>query len=271
VELYVREARRKGVDVIVFTEHLFRFREAFDLLDGWWNADPSPALAAIAQAYWRDHVNLGLADYVRVIEEAKSAGLPVRLGLEMDWIPGRAEDLRRLLAPYAWDCVLGAVHWIGAFGVDMEECRDEWARRDTADVWNEYAGLMEDLADAHLVDVLAHSDLVKVWGLRPRDRVAFDSRIVGAAARNGIAIEINTNGLLKPVGEMYPDPEVLRLASAQGVPLTLASDAHIPERVGQRFDDAAQLARSTGHMGYVSFEKRRALAQPLPEPGRSAD
>jgi histidinol-phosphatase (PHP family) len=263
IELYLEHARRNGVDVVVFTEHLFRFREAFDLLEGWWDADPNPALASIARAYWRDHVNLSLADYARVIEEAKSAGLPVRLGIEMDWIPGRASDLRDLLAPYAWDCILGAVHWVGAFGIDMEACVGEWGRRETGDVWNEYAQLVEDLADARLVDVLAHADLVKIWGFRPADRSGFDARIVAAASRNGLAVEVNTNGLQKPVGEMYPDREVLRLASAAGVPVTLASDAHAPERVGQYFEAAASLARAAGHRQYVSFDHRRPASHLL--------
>ena len=35
IELYVEHARRNGVDILVFAEHLFRFREAFDLLEGW--------------------------------------------------------------------------------------------------------------------------------------------------------------------------------------------------------------------------------------------
>src|SRR5207249_4124028 len=81
IERYVERAGRNGVDVVAFTEHLFRFREAYELLYGWWDADPNPALAAATRAYWQDHVNLSLAEYVRLIEEAKADGLPVRLGL----------------------------------------------------------------------------------------------------------------------------------------------------------------------------------------------
>src|SRR5262249_22635202 len=159
---YVEHAGRNGIDVVVFTEHLFRFREAYTLLDGWWDADPNLALAAATHAYWRDHVNLSLAQYVHLIEEAKATGLPVRLRLELDWIPGRADDLRRLLAPYDWDLVLGSVHWLGAFLIDDEASLPEWQRRDVASVWEEYGQLLEDLADAHLVDALAHPDVAKV-------------------------------------------------------------------------------------------------------------
>jgi histidinol-phosphatase (PHP family) len=256
IELYVEHARRNGVDVVVFTEHLFRFREAYDLLEGWWDADPSPLLAAATKAYWLDHVNLSLAQYVRLIEEAKADGLPVRLGMELDWIPGRADDLHRLLAPHAWDCVLGSVHWLGAFLLDDEASIPEWQRRDVAAVWDEYGQLMEDLADARLVDALAHPDVVKVFGFRPPDETLLHNRLTAAAARNGLALEINTNGLRKPAGEMYPHPAMLHLARKSGVPITLASDAHIPERAGAWFDDAIALARTAGYESYVAFAGR---------------
>src|SRR5207302_796566 len=64
IERYVEAARERGLDGIIFTEHLFRFREAYDLLRGWWDADPNPRLAAATAAYWNDHVNLGLPEYV---------------------------------------------------------------------------------------------------------------------------------------------------------------------------------------------------------------
>lgn len=263
IDRYVEHARRNGVDVLVFTEHLFRFREAYDLLAGWWEVDPNPLLVEATRRYWLDHVNLSLPEYVRLIEAAKADGLPVRVGLELDWIPGRAEDLHRLLAPYAWDCVLGSVHWIGAFLIDDETSLPEWERRDVAQVWREYGQLVEELAGAGLVDVLAHPDVVKVFGHRPADEQPLHRQIVAAAARHGLALEINTNGLRKPVGEIYPHPELLRLARAAGVPVTLASDAHTPERVGAWFEQAAAAARTAGYEAYVAFERRQPRLVPL--------
>lgn len=258
IEAYVRHACAAGIDTVVFTEHLFRFREAYDLLVGWWDADPNPALAAATRAYWLDHVNLSLPEYVRLIEMARADGLPVRLGLELDWIPGRAEDLRTLLKPYDWDVVLGSVHWLGAFLIDDEAGLPEWQRRDVAAVWDEYAQFVEDLADARLADVLAHPDVVKVFGFRPPDESPLHRRIIAAARRNGLALEVNTNGLRKPVGELYPHPDLLRAARDAGIPITLASDAHMPERVGAWFPEAIAAARTAGYDGYLVFERRTA-------------
>ena len=267
---YVEQARANGVDRIVVTEHLFRFREAYALLEGWWDADPDPRLAALSRAYWQDEVDLSLPEYVRLIEAAKADGLPVRLGLEMDWIAGRADDLRRLLAPYTWDCVLGSVHQLGAFQIDHEEFIDEWDRRDVAAVWDDYAQCIEDLVDARLVDVIAHPDLPKVFGYRPADTAPVHGRIVAAAARGGVALEINTNGLRTRAGEMYPHPAMLRAARAAGLAITLGSDAHTPERIGAAFPEAAMLARSAGYDTYVTYEQRRPKAVALPAVGHEA-
>jgi len=267
IEQYVEAARERGVGQIAITEHLFRFREAFDLLYGWWDADAAdPALAAATRAYLEDHVSGSVADYARTIEACKSAGLPVLLGIEMDWIPGRADELHRFLEPYDWDVVLGSIHWIGSWGFD--ELRSplviaEWERRDTDVVFAAYAAMVRDLASARLCDVLAHPDLPKLGGHRPTSFTPLHTAIVEGAADGGCAVEINSNGYNKPVAEPYPALGVLERARAAGLAITLASDAHRPERVGERFDDLAAWGAQAGYQEYVSFEQQRPVAHAL--------
>jgi histidinol-phosphatase (PHP family) len=255
LERYVEAARHSGLAGIAITEHLFRFREAYELLVGWWDADPTPGLAALAKQYWDDHVNLSLADYVNLIEAAKHDGLPVTLGMEMDWIPGRTDALRLLLAPYDWDIILGSVHWIGAFGFDIEESPAEWERRGVDAVFVEYAQLIGELAGSGLVDVLAHPDLPKLFGHQPSHLDAFNAAIVEAAVRGNCAVEVNTNGLRKP-GGIYPSAALLRALNQAGVPTTLASDAHVANRVGEAFEQAAEHARAAGYTQFISYAKR---------------
>lgn len=267
IERYVEAGRGHGVTAIAVTEHLFRFREAFELLAGWWERDPDPTLARLTHEYWRDHVSGTMAEYVRTVEAAKAAGLPVLLGIELDWIAGRGDDLRALLAPYDWDIVLGSVHWIGAWGFDQierEEQRLEWGRRDTDAAFEAYASLLRDLAASGLCDVLAHSDLPKIAGHRPRTVTPLHTAIVGSAAGASCAVEINSNGYNKPCAEPYPALPVLERARHAGLAITLGSDAHWPERVGERFDDLAALAARAGYEQFVTFEARRAVAHALP-------
>lgn len=269
IELYVESARAHGVERIAFTEHLFRFQEAFESLHGWWEADTeNPALHAVTEAYLEDSVSTTVAEYVRVVEEAKSDGLPVLLGLEMDWFPDRGEELRRFLEPYDWDIVLGAVHWIGAWDFDSSSKLDlaEWERRDVDTVFNDYAALVSDLAGSGLCDVLAHPDLPKLFGHRPSSFTPLHTAIVAAATDGGCAVEINSNGYNKPVAEAYPAVPLLKRAHEAGLSITLASDAHEPERVGERFDDLAALATLAGYDEFVAFEDRKPATHPMPSP-----
>lgn len=246
IDEYVRVGQQRGIEKVCITEHLFRFREAFDELHGWWDDDPNAELAALARQYWQDHVTGTMSDYVRVVEEAKRAGAPVLLGIEMDWIHGRDESLRRLLAPYDWDIVLGSVHYIGAWGFDCEDFIDEWSRRDVADAWADYASLVRELAETGLADVLSHPDLPKVFGHRPKDETPLHEAIIAGASGHTTAIELNSNGLRR-CDEIYPSLPLLQRAHDAGLPITLASDAHHPDRVGANFAELVEHAHAAGY------------------------
>ena len=265
IEAYVEAGRANGVERIALTEHLFRFEEAYEALYGWWDDDPDARLASLAQAYWKDHVAGTVADYVRVVEEAKTRGLPVLLGIEMDWLHGRGDLLRQFLAPYDWDIVLGSVHYIGSWGFDCEEFEYEWARRDVAGVWRDYATLVRELAESGLADVIAHPDVAKVYGHRPANETPLHDAIIEGASLHGTAIELNSNGLRR-AGEIYPAMPVVERARAAGLPITFASDAHSPDRVGANFDDLRAWASAAGYREATAYVARKRESHPIEPP-----
>ena len=266
IKLFVEAAQANGVEKIAITEHVFRFREAFESLSGWLEDDAQPELSATMHAYLTDQISAGLVDYVRAVEEAKSRGLPVLLGLELDWIPGKEAELRALVEPYDWDVILGSVHWIGPWSIDSGSPIDqaEWERRDVDEVFETYVGMLRDAAETGLFDVLAHPDLPKLHGHRPTRISPIHEALVEAAAAGPCAVELNSNGYNKPVREAYPALPVVEGARAAGLPITLASDAHTPDRVGERFDDLAALATQAGYAEFTWFEARKPSAAALP-------
>jgi len=99
-------------------------------------------------------------------------------------------------------------------------------------------------------------DLVKIFGLRAD---SFDyGPVVNAIADAGVAVEVSTAGLSKPVRELYPHPEFLAACRARDVPVTLASDAHSPDVVGRDFDQALELLRGAGYETVTVFEHEYA-------------
>ncbi|TML05162.1 MAG: histidinol-phosphatase, partial [Actinobacteria bacterium] len=116
-------------------------------------------------------------------------------------------------------------------------------------------------ARSGLFDSLSHPDLVKIFGERA---MSFDySGVADAIAESGIAVEVSTAGLRKPVRELYPHPDLLAACRRRGVPVTTGSDAHAPDLVGQDFDRARELLRSAGYETVTVFEQRRARQEPL--------
>lgn len=264
IDEYVRGGEARGVTAICITEHLFRFEEAYKMLDGWWDADPDKRLAGMVRRYWEDHVSGSVADYVRLIEQAKADGLPVLLGLEMDWLPGKEEILRSFLAPYDWDIVLGSVHYVGSWGIDDDAFIDEWAKHDVAEVWAEYGGLMKELAESGLADALTHPDVLKKFGHRPHNETPLHDLILAGAAANGTAVELNSNGLRR-CGEIFPALPLVERAHALGLPITLASDAHVPQLVGSRFDELVAWAKRAGYVEATTFVGRKRQTYGLSE------
>jgi histidinol-phosphatase (PHP family) len=255
-----RRAEAAGVSEIALTEHLFRFRQARELLGPFWDTAPDAHLRDSMAHYWDDHCHADLDEYVAAVSEAKAAGLPVVLGLEVDHYPGLMGKVGTLLSGMPFDVLLGSVHWIGAWLFDWLEDPDsvaEWGRRGVDAVWDAYTDCLEELADSGVCDVLAHPDLAKVAGHRPAAPAEFHARIAEAAARSGMAAEASSAGWRKPVGEMYPAPDLLGRLRALGVPLTTASDTHGPLQVAHRFDDLRRAVTDAGFAELVSFRARQ--------------
>jgi histidinol-phosphatase (PHP family) len=268
---YCERAARAGVSEIALTEHLFRFAQADRLLRGFWEEEPDAALRAGMASYWSQHARADLDVYVEAVLEAKAAGLPVVLGLEVDYYPGRMGEVAGLLAGYPFDVLLGSVHWIGAWMFDdlsSPAMMAEWGRRGVEAAWRAYTESLEELAGSGVCDVLAHPDLVKVAGHRSARPLEFYDRMAEAAARSGMAAELSSAGWRKPAGEAYPAPPLLERFRRAGVPLTTASDSHGVSDVAHRSADLRRLLEAAGYDSLCAFRCRQpqpvALAPAVP-------
>jgi len=267
---YCEKAQAAGVRELAVTEHLFRFRQAESLLGGFWadGATP-PALQASMAEYWDFHATADLDDYVRCAQRAKDAGLPIVIGLEVDYYPGRMDEVSALLAAYPFDVILGSVHWLGAWrfdDLDVPLQMDEWSTREVDTCWEDYTRAMEELAASGTCDVLAHPDLIKVAGHIPDAPAEWWDRMAEAAAASGMAAEVSSAGWRKPVGEQYPARPLLERFVARGVPLTTASDAHRQAHVADRADQLRDLLDAVGVDSLQGYRKREPHAVALGEP-----
>lgn len=248
VARYREAADAAGIGELGAAEHIHRFTEALKI----WN-----------HPFWLEEAHDDLDQYCEFL-----AGVGLRVGIEADYIAGAEERIAAVLEPRPFDYVVGSVHFIGDASVDQERW-DVWELEhgDPDRVWERYFGRLAEAARSGLFDVIAHPDLVKVWGAaRPgpeRDRRHYYEPAVEAMAESGVAAEISTAGLRKPVGEVYPAPELATMLVEAGVPFALSSDAHLPEEVGYAYDQAVAMLEGIGVGEIAVFQDRERQMEPL--------
>ena len=258
---YRQAAGQRGIEELGVSEHVYRFTQALEV----WR-----------HPFWVQQATDDLDAYCAFVREQTD----LRLGIEADYVAGAEERIASLLDARDFDYVVGSVHFLRDEAVDMEDYGIWRTAGDPDQVWRRYFQTLGEAAASGLFDVLAHPDLVKVWGAeRPRPggdlRRFYELAIEGIAA-SGIAVEVSTAGLRKRAGEIYPAPAFLEMCLAAGAPVTLSSDAHRPEDVGADYDRALPLLRGLGVRELCVFEGRRRRLAPLGtaqaragEPGRA--
>ena len=242
-ERYREAAEERGIGELGVAEHIHRFTQSLEVWQHPW---------------YRQWATDDLDDYAAFVREETD----LRLGLEVDYLPGREDRLASLLERYDWDYVVGSVHFVGEHAVDVDDVSfDVWRHAATADqVWRRYFETLAEAARSGLFDILAHPDLVKVWGPgRPRpdrDPRFFYEPAVEAMAETGVAVEVSTAGLRKPVGEIYPSRALLEMVADAGCPVALSSDAHRPEHLGHEYERAVELLAEVGIRELCVFDRR---------------
>ncbi len=212
---------------------------------------------------------LGFSDHDRFLDEMNwenllevrnnTEGIAIRLGLEVNYLPGLEHEIRDKISALPLDYVIGSVHCLGDWEIDHPDYRDEYNYRDIDKIYTDYFTSVKKAAASGLFDIIGHIDLVKVFGYRPEklDISQLVKPVLEVIKQEGLVIEVNTNGLNKPVKEIYPELKILRIAYNSGVPLTFASDAHLAKRVGEKIKYAAEIIKNIGYKQIIVFDKRK--------------
>jgi histidinol-phosphatase (PHP family) len=245
---YVEAARDSGVVTMCFTDHLPlppTYPEGYTMLPEEWDGYVSEVRAA--------------AD-----ESAAEGGPEVLCGVEADWIPETSALVPDAVAAHALDVVLGSVHFVDGWAFDDPDLVERYETCDVDELWSRYFAQLQDAARSGLFDVMAHPDLVKKFGFFPRSdpRETYEA-VAETLAESGVAVEVNSAGLRKPVRQIYPSLELLRACRRRGVPATTGSDAHTPGEVGFGLAETARHLRAAGYDSVLVFRRRVPEEVPL--------
>ncbi len=202
-----------------------------------------------------------LPTYYKMIEEVREKykkQLRIKVAIEADFIPGLEAKTKKILDDYPYDYVIGSVHFIKNWGFDDPDTRETWDEIDINRVYHDYYDLLRQSAQSKLFNIMGHVDLVKKFGHRATEDMTTEiTKTAKVFKDSGMAVEINTSGLRKPIKEMYPALSNLKIYCKTGVPLTFGSDAHDPNDVGRDYKAAVELAKQAGYKEYVMFKQRK--------------
>jgi histidinol-phosphatase (PHP family) len=248
VSRYRAVAGERGIAELGVSEHVYRFEQA---------------LTVWQHPLWREFATDDLDAYCEFVR----ARTDLRLGIEADFVAGAEDRMANLLQERDFDYVVGSVHFLREHSIDMDDY-SVWDRGHSAEeIWERYFQTLAEAARSGLFDILAHPDLVKVWGSdRPRpqgDLRRYYEPAIEAIAERGIAVEVSTAGLRKRARELYPARAFLEMCVEVGAPVALSSDAHRPEDVGVDYDQALRLLEQVGVGDLCVFERRARRLEPI--------
>jgi histidinol-phosphatase (PHP family) len=234
---WVDHARGKGLTDIAFTDH-DRYHEGIDL----------------------DEI-----DRLR----AANPDIKIRAGIELDNDPVGSVAGRHWVEKN-WDrldFVLGSVHFLERPDQMFDSVpagEEQLAGRNIDEIYADYFHRVREIAETGIVDCLAHLDLIKIHGHRPKAKIEV---LVGGTldliAARGLCIELSTAGWRKPVNELYPSDEIIQLALARGIRFTTASDAHSHVQLGENYDRLAEKMLTLGVREVCAYEKHEREVRPL--------
>jgi histidinol-phosphatase (PHP family) len=238
---YITNAIAGGIKEIGFSEHLNLF-----VANQEWCMDP-----------------VRVNEYISHIKKLKKSvkGITIKTGLEVDYFPGKEEEIFKFINNLDLDYVIGSVHYLGEKTVDSGP--EYYENRDIDDLYDKYIGRVIEAIASGLFDIIGHCDLVRIYNFKPTSNPEKLYRKLASKMKiHDVAFEVNTNGRNRPLGDFYPDRRFLKIFAEENVPVCVNSDAHFPARVGQYFDEAYSLLKEAGFKEMAVFSKRERFLVP---------
>src|SRR5713226_3825504 len=232
------------------------------LLQPWVDSARKAGLVEIAftdHDRYHDGIDFDEIDRLR----QKNADLKIRAGIELDNDPQSSVAGRKWVEKN-WDkldFVLGSVHFLERDDQMFDSVpagAEQFEGRNIDKLYSDYFRCVREIAATGLVDCLAHLDLIKIHGHRPKaDIETIAGETLDFVKSHNLANELSTAGWRKPVNELYPSDEIIRLAMQKGIAFTTASDAHSHVQLGENFERLAEEMNSLGIREVCVYERHK--------------
>ncbi|MFW9930709.1 MAG: histidinol-phosphatase HisJ [Candidatus Thorarchaeota archaeon] len=257
IEDYVTKAIEKGLDLIGISDHF-----TYECLKG---------IESIPYEEYAMKIE-DLDPYISSVLNLKKkyhAKIDIKLAFELDFIENQVTVQKPYLEKFSkhLDYILGSVHILLRKGNlfafdDSRFLKDYLLYENINEIYIEYYDTIQNMINSPYFsfDIVSHFDLPKKFNKRPEDPklvADYEDMTLELIKKKDLAVEINTSGLRKKVGEQYPSNEIIKKLYDLDIPILLGSDAHHPDEVGYNFNEMIKLVKRIGFSQLAYFEKRK--------------
>ena len=237
----------------------------------------TPAIeAGLSEIGFSEHLNLfktndagnmnpvNISQYISHIETLRKIvkNIKIKIGLEVDYFAGKEKEINDYLSALPLDYIIGSVHYMGEKTVDLGP--EFYEGKSIDRLFDLYFDSVSAAASSGLFDIIGHCDLIRIYGYKPSSNQELHYRKLARTMKtHNVAFEVNTNGRNRPLADFYPDRRFLHIFREENVPVCVNSDAHMPSRIGQYFDEAYELLRYVGFTEMAVFDKRKRRMVPF--------
>jgi histidinol-phosphatase (PHP family) len=189
------------------------------------------------------------------LKEKYADQINVRLGMEIDYLPGHENEIEEIIKSVPVDYVIGSIHFIGDWNFDTDQSL--YGKWSNDELYEKYFSLVQQAAQSGLFDIIGHIDIIKKFRVYPesnQDKLFEDT--IKIVKEHNVVVELNTGGLDRPCAEFTPSLKLLEMCYEHHVPVTLSSDSHRAEHIGRHYETAIELLRHVGYNEFVGFNKR---------------
>lgn len=191
--------------------------------------------------------------------------ITVKFGMELGLQPQTAKMNYAAAAGQQFDFIIGSIHVVD--GMDVYKDSDYFKGKTDEEAYRRYFDAMyENLKLFSDFDVVGHLDYVVRYGQAKDANYSYAKysdildKILRQILEMGKGIELNTSAIRAGLKEFNPCMDILkRYKELGGEIITVGSDAHRVENMGERFDLAEKVLKDAGFEYYTTFSSRRPI------------
>lgn len=201
---------------------------------------------------------------VQHLKQRYKGVITIKVGLEIDFNPAWINLIQDIVETYSFDVIGSSLHFLDDLNIVSSSSSWNHGKWDPDYIYALYLEQLAKMLDYNYFDLICHLDLIKKFGRKSLK--SFDkefNEIIFKIKNKNLIVEINTSGYNHPANEIYPCPDIIKKCRRTGIDVTLGSDAHTPESVGQHYDRALSLLIAAGYRQLTIFTRRTSSKVPI--------